>query len=143
MLGFVFKVAKDVEDATEMTFIGYDIRIAGGEVSVRAKEATRHKLRAKLAAFKEAETTPFTEVEEFMGVWGHAARVCMLWRIWQNPVYASLAPQYEAIAQGVPREEVRVTWTPEVRSWLQRLEDDLDWREPNKPFRWAHWLQAR
>lgn len=75
-----------------------------------------------------------------MGTWGHAARVCMVWRVWQNPLYEFLAPQYNAAALGRARTEIVVRWTPAMRAIMAKLRADLEWEEPTKPFRWAHWL---
>lgn len=41
MLGFLFKATKDVEEATEMIFIGYEVAIRQGKVWVRAKKDLR------------------------------------------------------------------------------------------------------
>lgn len=75
-----------------------------------------------------------------MGLWSHAARVCTLWRIWQNPVYKAFEAQYQKAALGVDSDSIRITWTPTARAYLQLRSDDLNWAEPNKPFRWGHWL---
>lgn len=87
LLGFVFKAAKDVEAAPSMDFIGYEIDTSGARVGVRAKAASRDKLRTHLDRFLAEDTVDFQSVEAFMGLWGHAARVNDIWRVWQNPVY--------------------------------------------------------
>ena len=51
MLGFLFKSAKDVEDSSTMEFIGYEIVIVGGKVTVRAREKIRERLRQWLEQF--------------------------------------------------------------------------------------------
>ena len=78
MLGFVFKTAKDVESSATMDFIGYEICTAGQRMTICAKVSICTRLATFLTQFVKAPTAQFEEVETFMGLWGQAARVCIL-----------------------------------------------------------------